>query len=120
MTRERLALGAGGEALAASWYAARGWSVVARNWSVPGRTGGELDLICLRDGVLVFCEVKTRATAAFGSPAVAVGPDKQRRLRALAAQWLASPSGRRARYREVRFDVAAVVGSTVEVLEAAF
>ena len=113
-------LGAAGEVAAASWYAARGWRVVARNWTVPGRTGGELDLVCLRDGVLVFCEVKTRSTAAFGSPALAVGADKQRRLRALAAQFLASPAGRRVRYREIRFDVAAVVGTAVEVLEAAF
>ena len=115
-----MSVGAAGEALAAAWYAERGWTVLARNWTVPGRTGGELDLVCARDGVLVFCEVKSRSTAAFGSPALAVGRDKQRRLRALAAQWLASPGGRKVRYREIRFDVAAVVGTTVEVLEAAF
>lgn len=120
MTAERRAVGADGEARAAAWYGARGYDVLARNWTVPGRAGGELDLVCARDGVLVFCEVKARSTAAFGSPALAVGRDKQRRLRALAAQWLASPAGRRVRYREVRFDVVAVVGDDVEVLAAAF
>lgn len=67
-------------------------------------------------GTLVFVEVKARATDRFGSPALAVDHRKQRRLRILAARWLAEHPHRGA----VRFDVVAVTGTSVEVIEAAF
>ncbi len=95
--------------------------MLERNWR-HGRDG-ELDLVVARDGVVVFCEVKTRAGERFGTPAEAVGRDKRRRLRRLAAAWLAErPSGRRVR---VRFDVVSVVWPrdaepTVRVIESAF
>jgi putative endonuclease len=45
VTRARLALGAAGEDLAAAWYEARGYQVLARNWRCRE---GELDLILRR------------------------------------------------------------------------
>ena len=75
-------------------------------------------VVASRDGVIVFCEVKSRSGAAFGAPAEAVTPAKQARLRRLAAQWLKAEGGS---WPEVRFDVASVIrGQVVEVLEAAF
>ena len=117
MTHARLALGASGEERVAAWYAARGWTVLARNWTVRG---GELDVVAGKGRVVAFCEVKTRSSLAFGSPADAVGWQKQRRLRALAAQWLAANRGRAGGRVEVRFDVATVVGDAVDVIEGAF
>lgn len=117
MTQARRRLGAEGEALAARWYEARGYAVVARNWRCPA---GELDLVLRRGSTLVVCEVKTRTSTRFGSPALAVGRDKQRRLRRLAGQLLADRPDLRAGGRDLRFDVAAVVGTDVEVYEAAF
>jgi putative endonuclease len=114
-----LRLGAAGEAAAAGWYVARGYRVVARNWRCAD---GELDLVVARHGELVFCEVKTRTSDRFGLPAEAVTPAKQRRLRRLAARFLAQ-SGADAgagRGAGLRFDVASVVGGRVEVIEAAF
>jgi putative endonuclease len=68
--------------------------------------------------MLVICEVKARRSDAFGIPALAVGAAKQRRLRRLAAAWLAGyRSGRNV---EVRFDVVAVTGDDVDVYESAF
>ena len=113
MTQRRRALGASGEQLAAAWYEARGYEVVDRNWRCRE---GELDLVVRRRGELVFCEVKTRSSAAFGVPAEAVTRTKQQRLRVLAARYLAQT----ARRGQVRFDVAAVLGGRVEVIEAAF
>ena len=102
---DRAALGRYGEDLAAEHLAACGMTVLARNWRC---TEGELDRV-LRDGdgTLVFCEVKTRSGTGFGEPAEAVGRVKARRLRVLAARWLAEhrPAGG----GEVRFDVVSVV-----------
>jgi putative endonuclease len=120
----RQRLGARGERLAADWYVARGYTLVARNWRCRE---GELDLVVAREGELVFCEVKTRSSDRFGAPAEAVTRAKQRRLRQLAAMFLAEQAAtggealsyRRGR-RGIRFDVAAVTGGRVEVIEAAF
>ncbi|HYI62926.1 MAG TPA: YraN family protein [Acidimicrobiales bacterium] len=112
--QHRRALGAQGEDLAARWYEERGWTVLARNWRC-GRLG-ELDLVAGRRGVVVVCEVKARATAAFGIPAEAVTPAKQARIRRLAAAWLAQSGAR----GTVRFDVACVLAGEIEVIEAAF
>jgi len=104
-----------GENEAARWYLRRGYEVLARNWRCAA---GEVDLILLGGGVVVFCEVKARASNEFGGPEGAVNWSKQRRLRRLAATWLAEV--RPANAVTVRFDVAAVVGAHVEVIEAAF
>jgi putative endonuclease len=114
----RQRLGARGEDRAADWYRAAGYEVVARNWRCAE---GELDLVVGRPGELVFCEVKTRTSDRFGAPAEAVTVAKQRRLRTLAARFLADhPLDAGAAGRNVRFDVVAVSGSTVDVIEAAF
>jgi putative endonuclease len=110
----RRALGAQGEALAAAWYEARGFAVIDRNWR---RREGEIDLVALRDRLLVFCEVKARSSTRYGMPFEAVTRAKQLRLRRLAGMWLAEHAMRGA---ELRFDVASVSGTTVEVIESAF
>jgi putative endonuclease len=106
--------GARGEAIAAAWYEAHGYDVVARNWRCRD---GEIDLILRRRRIVVFCEVKTRSSSAFGFPAEAVTHDKRRRLRHLAARWLDQASFRPA---GIRFDVASVLGGQLEVIENAF
>jgi putative endonuclease len=114
--RSRQARGRFGEDLASRWYTQRGFTVLERNWRGEG---GELDLVVHRPGLVVVVEVKARASAAYGLPAEAVGPAKQRRVRRLGAQWLAGP-GRSVGRVEVRFDVASVLGTEVTVIEAAF
>lgn len=125
----RRALGAAGEDAVAGWYSAAGYEVVDRNWRCRD---GEIDLVVARDGVLAFCEVKTRSSAAFGAPVEAVTITKQRRLRRLAALWLAARAeqadggrGARSSRGEMRFDVASVTldragRHVIEVVEAAF
>jgi len=77
-----------------------------------------------RPGEIVFCEVKARSSDRYGLPAEAVTPAKQRRLRGLAARYLADAQEGSAPPvapgAVVRFDVAAVLGGRVEVIEAAF
>jgi putative endonuclease len=112
-------LGARGEVLAGNWYAQQGYTVLDRNWRCRQ---GELDLVLEREGVIVFCEVKTRTSDAFGIGAEAVTRQKQLRIRRLAAEWLAEHD--RAA-RELRFDVVSILAPrdappTVDVVEAAF
>ena len=122
MADGRRAFGMAGEEAVVRWYRDAGYVVLDRNWRRHGL--GELDVIVAGGDTIVFCEVKTRRTDAFGTPAEAVTPTKQRRLRALAVQWLAEHhDGRRA--KGLRFDVAAVRPGpsgrlAVEVIEAAF
>ena len=98
----------------AAWYEANGYSVVDRNWRCRQ---GELDLVARRGRVVVFCEVKTRSSTAFGAPVEAVTGTKQARLRVLAARWLEDST---VVAREIRFDVASVLDGKIEVLEGAF
>jgi putative endonuclease len=101
--RQRSALGAYGEALAARHLVAAGMVLLDRNWRCEL---GEIDLV-LRDGrVLVVCEVKARSTVAFGAPLEAVTEQKAARLRRLAARWLA---GHDLRPAEVRIDLVGVL-----------
>jgi putative endonuclease len=111
----RRQLGQAGEAAVADWYVANGYEIIARNWRCRD---GELDLIAVRSRVVVFCEVKSRSSEAFGTPAEAVTPVKQRRIRRLAAQWLQGQTA--IRPRAIRFDVAGVLRGEVEILEGAF
>ena len=114
MPDRRRALGAAGEAQAATWYEAHGYEVVCRNWRCRD---GELDLVVRRGRELVFVEVKTRTTDRFGTPAEAVTLAKQRRLRGLAARYLADTDTRAG---DLRFDVVAILAGQLEVIEAAF
>jgi putative endonuclease len=116
----RRALGDAGEDLVASWYTDAGYRVLDRNWRCRE---GELDVVAARGTVLVFCEVKTRRSTAFGAPAEAVTFTKQRRLRTLAMRWLDAHPGSRA--RTLRFDVASVLAPrdappVIDVIEGAF
>ncbi len=101
---DRRALGAFGEEAVARWYTARGADVIDRNWRV--RTG-EIDLVVVEARVVVFCEVKTRRSTRYGTPAEAITPAKARRLRRLAGEWLAAHPD--VRHRGLRIDLAAVL-----------
>ena len=106
------ARGAHGEELVARWYAERGYEVLDRNWRLS--RVGELDLVLGRPAgrtgtrLVVFCEVKTRTSTAFGHPFEAVSPAKLERVRRLGQAWLVEHGMRRAR---TRVDVAAVLGA---------
>ena len=90
--RDRRETGASGEALAAAYLTARGWTVLARNWRC--RTG-EIDIIARDpDGVMVVCEVKTRRWLGYGDPLESITYAKVRRLRELAMEWVRSQEER--------------------------
>ncbi|MBN7795366.1 YraN family protein [Parahaliea mediterranea] len=90
------------EELAAQWLRARGWEIVARNVRFRG---GELDIVALDGGHLVFVEVRQRSNPRYTGAAASVGRDKQRRLVRAASLFLQ----RHPRWanRPCRFDVIA-------------
>lgn len=115
---DRQALGRWGEDVAVRHLETSGYEVLARNWRCPQ---GELDVVALGEGRIVFVEVKTRSSTAFGEPAEAVTPVKARRIHGLALAWLREhrpPGG-----HDLRFDVIAVIRGpepTVQHLRDAF
>ena len=117
----RVARGKWAEDLVARWYEQHGYVIVARNWRCKR---GELDVVACKDSVLVVCEVKARASNAFGTPAEAVTPAKQLKVRRATADFRTSM--RRSNdslaslvniARAVRFDVACVLGTQLEMLD---
>ncbi len=115
----RVLLGRSGEDLACEALEAAGLRVVARNWRCRA---GEIDVVAAGPGLLVFCEVKTRRSSGYGTPAAAVTGRKRARLRLLATAFLAANPRRPSR---IRFDVVTVTwprggGPAVEHLQGAF
>lgn len=94
-----------GEDLAHRYLRRRGCTIVARNYR-PRAGGGEIDLVAWQRDTLVFVEVKTRATAEFGTPDRAVDLEKEHHLRRAARDY-ARRSG--VDWLKVRFDIVSVV-----------
>jgi putative endonuclease len=124
LVRAKDAVGRYGEDVAARHLADSGLMILDRNWRCAD---GELDIVATDGDVLVFCEVKTRSSTAFGEPGEAVGVHKAARLRRLALRWLAQQreAGRSGSWPELRFDVVSVLtgrrgAATVNHVRAAF
>ena len=102
MKDRRKAVGRHGEAAARAFLERRGIRILAENFTCPA---GELDLVGRERGTLVFIEVKTRTSDAFGPPHLTVHRKKQRQI-VRAAQWYLAEQRR----PDVacRFDVLAV------------
>jgi putative endonuclease len=103
-TLTRAEIGALGEQLATDHLTGLGLRILARNWRCRY---GELDVIAAdpTTNTVVFVEVKTRTGDGFGGLAHAVTERKARRLRRLAALWLATQERR---WAAVRIDVIGV------------
>lgn len=77
MLHNNLPKGKLGEDLAASFLTKKGYRIIARNFRT--RTG-ELDIVAIYQGILIFVEVKTRVGNSFGRPEEAVTPWKIRSI----------------------------------------
>lgn len=102
MTLRRQSLGESGENLAVRELTSRGYAILARRYRTAH---GEIDIVADHSGTLVFVEVRARATAEFGRAAETVKERKQRKVSAMAAEYLAR---HRLTGRPCRFDVVAI------------
>jgi putative endonuclease len=100
---DRQQLGKSGEDYACHELARRGYSILARRHRTRF---GEIDIIAMDAGVLVFVEVKARRVTAFGTPAESVTWRKQHRLHRLASAYVAA---NRLSGLPCRFDVVTVL-----------
>ena len=85
---ERIAafgLGISAESRAAAYLVAKGFRILSRRWKSPL---GELDIVARRRKLLIFVEVKARAT--LEAAAESVDARTQRRIGAAAEAWLAT------------------------------
>jgi len=110
-------LGQQGEDRAAKYLVKQGYKILERNYRTRA---GEIDLIALDRGEVVFVEVKTRTSNAFGAPELAVTPQKQQRMIKAALGYI--------KYKKLhqvpcRFDVVAISAAKeqeVELIRNAF
>ncbi len=100
----RQILGRLGEQLALAHYERLGFRLLERNFSTAA---GEIDLVVCDGETIVFAEIKTRQAGGL-DPLLAITADKRRRMRALAARWLAERP-RRPRTPALRIDAVAVI-----------
>lgn len=85
MKNRRQSLGRWGERAAEAHLALHDYLILERNKRTPY---GEIDLIASKDGVIVFIEVKTRATSTFGLPEESVNLRKQAHILSSAQHYI--------------------------------
>ena len=119
MTEVRQQLGESGEDLACRELAARGYAILARRYRTRH---GEIDVVA-RDGeTIVFVEVRLKTTGEFGSAAESVTPWKQRRVAAMAVDYLARNhlTDRPCRFDVVAIDILERGAPRITVIQSAF
>jgi len=111
-------IGTWGEEIAATFFSKQGYDILERNYRVPV---GEIDLICKKDDLILFVEVKVRGSCRFGGPEHAITPLKKARL-IRAAKWYVMERGGEGSF--FRFDCIFIKGDRtcyqLEHIESAF
>lgn len=121
MGRTRIEIGQAGEEIAETYLLEQGYQVVARNYRTRH---GEIDRIVRHANDLVFVEVKTRRSLAYGMPAESITWKKQQKLRQTALSFLQEYgySGIKLRFDVVSIILPDAVGkeTQIEHLRSAF
>ncbi|MBR2322770.1 MAG: YraN family protein [Clostridia bacterium] len=107
-------MGLKGEKLAEKHLKKLGYKIIKTNYVTPF---GEADIVCEKDGAIVFAEVKTRTSFNFGTPAQAVDYKKQKKYRQIASFYLNSNGLDDV---EVSFMVVEVLDDNVNLITDAF
>jgi putative endonuclease len=107
-------VGISAESRAAAYLVAKGYRILARRWKSPL---GEIDIVARRRKLLVFVEVKARAT--LDAAAEAVSERQRARIAAAAEAWLATYP--QPKVLDMRFDAVLVApGKLPRHIQAAF
>src|SRR5687768_6497414 len=98
---DKIETGGIGENLAADFFISQGYQVVARNYRWRQ---AEIDLIVKRDNWLIFVEVKTRSSNAWGEPETFVSELQRRSIYDAAEAYIFSCDWQ----GNIRFDIVSV------------
>jgi putative endonuclease len=116
--REKKELGKKGEEVALRFLKKKGYRIIEKNYVCKL---GEMDIIAKEKDTLAFIEVKTRTTAEFGPPQLAVNSSKQRQLSKVALNYLKE---KHLEEVKARFDVVAILldqeKEKIELIKDAF
>ncbi|GHE56106.1 MULTISPECIES: YraN family protein [Roseivirga] len=91
-----------GEDLACSFLQSHGYEIVVRNFR---HKKSEIDVICRKDNLLVFVEVKTRRSVEFGFPEEFVSQNQQKAIIRAAENYVIEHAWK----GDIRFDIVAVL-----------
>ncbi len=105
---QKITFGKKGEILATNYLKNKGYKIIKNNYK---NTLGEIDIIAKKDNYLIFVEVKTRISRAFGDPREAVDLKKQNKIRQVATMYLKQHGQLDT---NCRFDVIAILGDCDE------
>ena len=109
MSTNKINLGKKGEKLALAYLKSKKFKIIEKNLR---NRFGEIDIIANDNGTLVFIEVKTRTSEAFGLPIQGINQKKQERLKQLAMGYLAAKG---LIEKEVRFDVLGILQTNKQI-----
>ena len=117
MMTEKQATGKFGEDFAVDYLISNGYNILDTNW----RFGQlEIDIVAQKGDFIIFCEVKTRKNANFGSPENFVTPLKQRNIIRAAHHYISAKNIS----LEARFDIIAITQTkeapTLNHIESAY
>lgn len=109
-------IGKRGEDIAVKYLEENGMLIIDRNYRIPM---GEIDIIGVESDILVFIEVKSRSSDAYGAPSEFVSPDQRRRIINTAEIYMKTKN---LIDMQPRFDVCEIYSATGEInyLENAF
>jgi putative endonuclease len=107
-----LRVGALGEEAARDHLEAQGCRILTCNYRCRD---GEIDLVADDYGVLVFVEVKTRSSSAYGPPRDAVTPAKRRKLARAASHYMLAHTEQERGYRADIVEVGLLRGTVAAV-----
>jgi putative endonuclease len=82
---QRQSLGQFGESIATAFLEKQGYTILEKNSRTPY---GEIDIIARADIVIVFVEVKTRASRSLGPPEISITPRKAEHMRCAAEYFI--------------------------------
>ena len=107
-------MGRAGEKKASEFLAQKGYKILSTNFKTHI---GEIDIIAKDGESIVFVEVKTRSSEAFGTPGESVDIKKQEKYVKIAMEYLIRNNYQD---KECRFDVVEIVNGQINHIIDAF
>lgn len=113
-------IGKKGEDTAERYLKKHGYRIIEKNYKTPS---GEVDIVALDKGTVVFIEVKTRRSDEFGPPELSVNSRKRQKIIKAAFHFL---SNKRIKDTPCRFDIVSITESAdrkdkeVKIIKDAF